>query len=187
MNKIKACLLLTVCCEEFVQKSFRVSCARMGLQVKSGSGWRSDVDSGEGPQEQFSALHCWKGRPRLQRLESMRCRDSSYHTISYTTYMRCFTDRCTVWKGKFCLRKIRVFINLSPRGSLLPPKLLPATAFPFRPVPRAVHRASILVSSSRGWCLFFTHLRRRHLPLHQTMRCKAGSGGSGQAISPPSE
>lgn len=85
MNKIKACLLLTVCCEEFVQKSFRVSCARMGLQVKSGSGWRPDVDSGEGPQEQSSALHCWKGGPRLQRLESMRCRDGSYHTISYTT------------------------------------------------------------------------------------------------------
>lgn len=184
MNKIKACLLLTVCCEEFVQKSFRVSCARMGLQVKSGSGWRSDVDSGEGPQEQFSALHCWKGRPGLQEHE-VPGRFLSHNFLH--NHMRCFTDRCTVWKGKFCLRKIRVFINPSPRGSLLPPKLPPATAFPFRPAPRAVHRASILVSSSRGRCLFFTHLRRRHLPLHQTVRCKAGSGGSGQAISPPSE
>lgn len=156
----------------------------MGLQVKWGSGWRSDVGSGEGPKN--SPLPCAAGRAQDAKTEHEVPGRFLSHNFLHN-HMRCFTDRCTIWKGKFFLRKIRVFINPSPRGSLLPLLLLPANEFPSRPAPQAVHRASILVSSSRGWCLFFTHLHRRHLPLHRTVRCKAGSGGSGQAISPPSE
>lgn len=69
------------------------------------------MGSGEGPKN--SPLPCAAGRAQDAKTESMRWRDGSYHNFLHN-HMRCFTDRCTIWKGKFCLCKIHVFINPSP-------------------------------------------------------------------------